>query len=149
MILQSQTAAASTSSRQQLSEQDITALMNLVHIVSDKWIAIGIGLGFTPSELNQISSKPLLLATAPTSFLMELLSQWTQWPTKLHPTKPTLDALCLTLSSSLVGLGSLAETVEKEMKPSKQYEIILIISGVYREQSLIFLVYTVKKEVLW
>ena len=58
----------------------------------------------------------ILLTGAPVSYLQELLSQWVQWPTTDHPNHPTLEALCTALSSSLVGLGSLAEEVEKEMK---------------------------------
>ena len=56
--------------------------------------------------------------SGPTSFLRELLSLWVQWPIVNHPTKPTLGALCDTLCSSLVGLGQLAETVERELKCS-------------------------------
>ena len=103
---------------QVLLERDIARLLNLVCNFSDKWNEIGLGLGFTPSELKQISSNPVLLMSAPASFLRELLSQWVQWPTKDHPTKPTLGALCETLRISLVGLGSLAEEVEREMKCS-------------------------------
>jgi hypothetical protein len=57
-----------------------------------------------------------LLTGAPVSYLQELLSQWVQWPTTDHPNHPTLRALCTALRSSLVGLGSLAKEVEKEMK---------------------------------
>ena len=55
---------------------------------------------------------------APISYLQELLSQWLQWPTDSHPTKPTLEALCTALQSSLVGLGSLAERMNEEMRQS-------------------------------
>ena len=99
-----------------LTEKDIAALLNLVHNFSNKWNEIGLGLGFTPSELKQISSNPSLFMSAPASFLRELLSQWVQWPTKDHPTKSTLGALCETLRSSIVGLGSLAEEIERELK---------------------------------
>ena len=75
-------------------------------------------LGFTPPELNQIRKNLILLTTAPKSFLTELLSQWIQWPTVDHPTKPTLEALCEALRSSLVGLGQLAGEVEREMRRS-------------------------------
>ena len=92
--------------------------MMLIHSFSDKWHTIGIGLGFTHSELNQIFGKPIHLTSAPTSYLTELLSQWVQWPTVNHLTKPTLRALCEVLRSSIVGLGSLAEKVEREMKCS-------------------------------
>ena len=71
------------------------------------------GLGFIQPELNQIGAMPSLFTTAPKSYLTELLSQWVQWPTVKHPTKPTLSTLCEALRSSSVGLGSLAEQVEK------------------------------------
>ena len=89
--------------------------MDLIHNFSDKWDYIGLGLGFIQPELNQIRAMPLLLTTAPKSYLTELLSQWVQWPTENHPTKPTLSTLCEALRSSSVGLGSLAELVEREM----------------------------------
>jgi hypothetical protein len=101
-----------------LTERDIATLLNLMLNFSDKWNEIGLGLGFVPSELNQIINKPLLLTSAPASFLRTLLGQWVQWPTKEHPTKPTLKALCEALRGSLAGLGSLAEQVERELKYS-------------------------------
>ena len=101
---------------QVLTEEDVVALLNLIHNFSDKWHDIGVGLGFAPSELNQISCKQSLFMLAPASFLTELLSQWVQWPTVNHPIKPTLRAICEVLGSSFVGLGSLAEEVEREMK---------------------------------
>ena len=85
-----------------------------MHNFSDKWNEIGLGLGFVPSELRQISSN-LSLLMYPASFLATLLEQWVQWPTKEHPTKPTLEALCEALRGSLAGLGSLAEQVEREL----------------------------------
>ena len=100
---------------QVLTERDVAALLLLVYRFSDKWYNIGIGMGFTLSELNVIESKPLLLSGAPTRYLTELLNQWIQWPTENHPNKPTLRALCEALRSSLVGLGSLADEVEREM----------------------------------
>ena len=87
-----------------------------MHNFSNKWNEIGLGLGFVPSELRQISSNISLLMYAPASFLATLLEQWVQWPTKEHPTKPTLEALCEALRGSLAGLGSLAEQVERELK---------------------------------
>ena len=103
---------------QVILERDIAALLNLLHKFSDKWNEIGLGLGFTPSELKQIDSNPLLLMSAPGSFLRELLSRWIQWPTKDHSKQPTLGVLCETLRSSLVGLGSLADRVEREIECS-------------------------------
>ena len=99
-----------------MTERDIATLMNLMLNFSYKWHEIGLGLGFVPSELKHISNSPSLLMSAPTSFLYTLLSQWVQWPTKEHPTKPTLEALCEALRGSLAGLGNLAEQVERELK---------------------------------
>ena len=101
-----------------LTERDIATLLNLMHNFSDKWHEIGLGLGFVPPELRQISSNPSLFMHAHASFLYTLLSQWVQWPTKDHPTRPTLEALCEALRGSLVGLGRLAEQVERELKCS-------------------------------
>ena len=99
-----------------LTEKDVAALMNRIHNFSDKWNNIGLILGFTQPELNQIETNLSLLTSSPGSFMKKLLSQWVQWPTKDHSTKPTLEALCEALRSSLVGLGQLAEKVEREMK---------------------------------
>ena len=99
-----------------MTERDVATLLNLMHNFSDKWHEIGLGLGFVPSELRQISSNPTLIMHAPASFLRMLLEQWVQWPTMEHPTRPTLKALCKVLCASFVGLGRLAEQVEREFK---------------------------------
>ena len=99
-----------------LREKDIVHLMRLLQSYSYKWNPIGLSLGFTQHELNTIFGMLKLLVGAPVSYLQELLSQWVQWPTEKHQNNPTLEALCAALQSSLVGLGSLAEEVEKEMK---------------------------------
>ena len=98
-----------------LTEKEFSKLLELIHTFSSKWELIGVLLGFAPSELENIKSMPSLFMSGPTSFLRELLSRWVQWPTLSHPTKPTLRVLCTSLRSSLVGLGSLANKVEKEM----------------------------------
>ena len=99
-----------------LREKDVVNLMRLLQNYSYKWNPIGLNLGFTPHELCTISCMLTLLVGAPVSYLQELLNQWVQWPTTEHPNNPTLEALCAALRSPLVGLGRLAEEVEKEMK---------------------------------
>ena len=99
-----------------LSGKDIVNIVRLLQSYSYKWNPIGLSLGFTPHELCTISCMITLLTGAPVSYLQELLSQWVQWPTTDHPNHPTVRALCTALRSSLVGLGSLADEVEKEMK---------------------------------
>ena len=108
----------STTDELPVTDKQVAALLELIHTHSSKWDVIGAMLGFAPSEIQKIRSTPLLLAGAPTTYLTELLNQWVQWPTFSHPTKPTLRALCTSLRSSLVGLGSLADKVEMEMKQS-------------------------------
>ena len=98
------------------TEKDILNLLRLLQIYSFKWNEIGLSLGFVTPELTTISSMPLLLVGAPTSYLQELLSQWVQWPTASHSTRPTLESLCGALQSSIVGLGSLADKVKEEMR---------------------------------
>jgi hypothetical protein len=109
-----------------LSEKDLVHLMRLLQSYSYKWNPIGLNLGFTQHELNTIFGMLKLMVGAPVSYLQELLSQWVQWPTEEHQNNPTLGALCTALRSSLVGLGSLAEEVEKEMKHCTTYFIMCI-----------------------
>ena len=99
-----------------LSEKDLVNLMQLLQSYSSKWNSIGLSLGFTLPELNTISSMSRLFNGAPVSYLQELLSQWVQWPTTNHPSNPTLEAFCTALRSSLVGLGSLAQNMENELR---------------------------------
>ena len=101
-----------------LTDKEFAKLLELIHTFSSKWELIGVLLGFAPSELENIKSMPSLFMSAPTSYLKELLSQWVQWPTLSHPTRPTLRVLCVSLRSSIVGLGALADEVEREMMQS-------------------------------
>ena len=114
-----------------LSEKDLVHLMRLFQNYSTKWDMIGLSLGFIQPELNIISGMLKLVDRAPVSYLQELLSQWVQWPTADHPSHPTLGALCTALRSRLVGLGSLAEEVEKEMKQcaagKKMHQNLIVI----------------------
>ena len=110
-----------------LSEKDLAHLMRLLQSYSCKWNRIGLSLGFIQPELTTISGMLALLIGAPVSYLQELLSQWVQWPTADHPTHPTLGALCTALRSSLVGLGSLAEEVEKEMKQCTSGKLVIVL----------------------
>ncbi len=62
-----------------LDERDHPRLLEKLNLHSAKWREIGSNLGFLPSELDNIQARPLLLATAPKSFLHELLAEWLQW----------------------------------------------------------------------
>ena len=109
--------ANAKSSDKVLTDQDLTKLLELIHNYSYKWDMIATSLGFLPAEVNSIRGMPMLFMSAPTSYLKEILNRWVQWPTDDHPTRPTLRVLCTSLRSSMVGLGALADKVEREMKP--------------------------------
>lgn len=68
-----------------IKPEDLFHLKELLHLHSDKWIDLGLGLGFLAAELKLISSDPLLLLRAPAGYLEELLTKWVQWPTKKTP----------------------------------------------------------------
>ena len=91
-------------------------VLTLISTHGSKWRLIGMGLGFTNSELSSISSQPSLFVTAPVSYLTELLSQWVQWPVEKHSTEPTLAALCKALRSPPACLGKVAQDVEREIR---------------------------------
>ena len=105
-----------SASEQTITAEDIGKLLNQLNNFSDKWFDIGMGLGFAPSELNLIKCMESLFNDAPVSYFTKLLSQWVQWPTAEHPTKPTLESLCMSLRRSIVGLGSLADKLEEDIK---------------------------------
>ena len=98
-----------------MNEKDINQLLALLQSHSYQWNDIGVALGFLVPELNTIASMRLFVGN-PQSCLQELLTRWVQWPTDRYRSKPTLEALCKALRSTLVGLGSLADTVYQEMK---------------------------------
>ena len=97
-----------------MEEKDINIIFKLICLHSDKWQYIGLELGFLQPELQCIKSMLTLLHTAPKSYLIEMLAQWCQWPNHNHKQLPTINALCESLRSSSVELGTLAEEVEKE-----------------------------------
>ena len=43
------------------------------------WRDIGRALGFKQGEMNNIRSNPMLIASAPNSYLEEMLTQWLEW----------------------------------------------------------------------
>ena len=67
------------STRNGLCEQDHKILFEKLVKHSTKWREIGLCLGFLPSELDNIAARPLLLATAPNSWLDAMLAEWLQW----------------------------------------------------------------------
>ena len=95
--------------RKRLAESDLPALLDKLNSHASKWRDIGIRLGFLKGELDNIEARPLLLNSAPESWLREMLSEWLQWAPedgRGSSSFATLDALKIALSNS--GLGATA-----------------------------------------
>ena len=46
---------------------------------ASKWREIGAALGFSQGEMDNIEAIPLLLQSAPVSWLREMLTRWLHW----------------------------------------------------------------------
>ena len=85
---------------------DVTTLIGYLFKYAAKWRDIGTSLNFQPGELDNIShSNP---GASTKELLIQLLSQWSQWPTADHTEHPTMERLRDALRSGLVGLGAVA-----------------------------------------
>ena len=62
-----------------LSEDDHSDIYYKLKHHSARWRDIGRALRFKEGEMNIIQSNPMLTASAPNSYLEEMLSQWLQW----------------------------------------------------------------------
>jgi hypothetical protein len=90
-----------------ISEQDFTAAREKLQKYPSKWRFIGQGLGFKHHELDAIQNQPLLLQTAPTSYLNEMLSSWQQWALGDHrgsTSYATLESLRTAVDKAGLGL---------------------------------------------
>jgi hypothetical protein len=103
--------AASTS---RITGDQFTRAREILKEFPHKWREIGSGLGFTFSELEVVQNRPLLLATAPLSWLDAMLASWQHWtPTDSRRSRqyPTLCSLRTAVSKA--GLGQTAEQLDK------------------------------------
>ena len=92
-----------------LSDQDLIRLgiLSKLHKYSHKWRAIGMKLGFTLPELDNIEAMPKLFNSAPTSFLDYMLSSWVEWApgdARGSTAFATLDALRTAVDKAGLGL---------------------------------------------
>ena len=62
-----------------LTEHHHSDLLSQLCKHAKSWKGIGTHLGFTHGELNNIEAAPLLMTTAPTSWLDKMLEEWLQW----------------------------------------------------------------------
>ena len=95
-----------------LSEDNHSVLYRTLNEHSAKWREIGIHLGFRPSELDEIQSRPLLLSNASKSWLEAMLAEWLQWT----PGDQRRSTSCATLEQLIdvlkdVGLSETAQLI--------------------------------------
>ena len=62
-----------------LSKDDFYSIYTKLAPHANKWRDIGRELRFKQGELDNIRSNPTLMASAPNSYLEEMLTQWLQW----------------------------------------------------------------------
>ena len=62
-----------------LHDTDHPSLYEKLKEYSYKWKEVGTLLGFRPGELDNIEARPLLLSSAPKSWLSAMLAEWLQW----------------------------------------------------------------------
>ena len=70
---------ASNQNMSRLTESHHSVLCKELTKHAAAWRAIGIHLGFTQGQLDNIQAIPFLLAGAPTSWLSKILAEWLQW----------------------------------------------------------------------
>ena len=106
-----------------MKTEDVNFLMARLSHYAHRWDNIGSALNFLPGELDNIRYSPQALNLQ--QRLRELLTQWSQWPTKDHPQPPTLEALCDALQGSLVNLGAVANDIYalKDQLPSCRIKV--------------------------
>ena len=72
---------------------DLPFLMEQFQPVADIWRLLGVTLGLTLVELDEIEGMPLLIPGGPAAFLQEMLNKWLKRAPPSHPF-PTLTMLC-------------------------------------------------------
>ena len=95
-----------------LDERSHSSLLKQLQEHSVKWREIGLFLGFRPSELDEVQVRPLLVATAPRSWLSAMLALWLQWApgdSRGSTSFATLEALKTALNQA--GLGVTAHSL--------------------------------------
>lgn len=94
---------------------DLSSLMEQLRPVTSSWKFLGLGLGLTMGELNEIEGMPLLIPGGPAAFLQEMLHRWL----KRAPPFPTISVLCDALRRSTVGEGRVAYNLEQRYLAQK------------------------------
>ena len=103
-----------------LSIHHHSSLFKQLATCASKWRSIGLYLGFTRGELdNIIQANPTLLTTPPNSRLSAMLSEWLQWApgdSRGSTNFATLESLKVALRRT--GLGAVAHDLSFQSPPS-------------------------------
>ena len=112
-------------------EEHYSALCYILEVHATKWRDIGQYLGFLPGELDNIQGSPLLLQTAPISWLNTMIEKFLQDKYKrrveerIYSTKTKLETLETALKKT--GLGAAASQLKDEIQRLKSMLKIIII----------------------
>ena len=93
-----------------LSDKDHADILYKVRRHAASWRDIGRALGFKQGEMNNIQSNPMLTASAPSSYLEEMLTQWLEWaPGDRRGSKGFATTEALRVALLKANLGQLAQ----------------------------------------
>ena len=98
----------SCNSERLLRESDVGKIAAFLVPCAAKWRLIGIALGIIPGILTNIEVKPVNIAGAPSSYLIDTLTYWMN-----NMSGTTKTALTAALRNILVNEGKLAQELEK------------------------------------
>lgn len=68
-----------TAGHTHIRSQHISSLSQQLQPCASKWDAVSMQLGFKHHEIENIRATPILLLSAPMSYLNAILSNWSHW----------------------------------------------------------------------
>jgi len=106
---------------EQLTEADLSTLVNDLAPVAHKWNFICLQLGVPQSTLVNIEAQPMRLTGAPQTYLQDGLFEWLRG----RSSSRTITDLCNALVAPSVGENVLAEKVEESLKRKKGDQLFI------------------------
>ena len=99
------------------TQDDLNTIISILVKHAAQWREIGAGLKFTEYELDNIENMPLLLTSAPISWLRKMLTKWLQWApgdNRGSTSFATLEALTAALKK--IGFAATANDLSKSFE---------------------------------
>ena len=116
-VLDSSVSSLTSTADFPLCPELLSDLNELLVTSAHKWRPLGIALRFQPQDLDVIQACHILIADSPKSYLTRLLEDWVLKKIE-YTLLPTSNNLKRALNSQIVGLGKLANDVEKFLRKS-------------------------------